>query len=765
MLRLAYLSLYNLYCLFGWAYILFLTVNMVVEKRVTDFWKDLEMPLKYVQTAAVMEIIHAVLGLVRSPVSRTLPQVASRLFIVWLFMDHLHGAKDPATASSRKSSMFATEKHCWFGIMCTIAWSCVEIIRSSFYGLNTIDAKLVPFPLIWLRYSAFIVLYPLGVSGEMLTAYATLPLLAAADCPKYLGGCPPNPTMLLYVFLCMYVPGLPFLYMSMLGERKKRLYPKPVPKPSGIVFPVTKKGDRSTTTTAKEVFAAAIGAVDPEAAKKASREKNWRFGYHKHIYRSMVVGAKSEEAALKVAKAGLDHMYSSFDHIKADGTSVKLAQAKQERKNIFHTATIKGARPKASRPEIKVPYKCFHTGKYTELKGQALIEQIDRWVSWGTIEPDCGEAIKDVVKNPLWSDLSGQYFVVLGTTSAMGPFLLLKELGAHIIAVDLDRPVIWKKIIEGVQESSATVTFPMKEKFTNQSGEELYQLAGCNLMTQAPEIAAWVSDTVPVVCKGKPVTIGGYAYLDGELHVRVNLACDMIMQTLIEAYGAKNVRLANLCTPTDCYLIPERANRAARDNLKKAPVWQSLLQAVLGPMGKLVPNALKPIKSDKGEELHLMDALVIAQGPNYAMAKRLQQWRAVLARKEGCTVSINIAPATATASVVSNKGFAAAYGGMHVFKPMEIFYQEVSNAVMGMLLIYDISSPNSPAKPTFKLTNPQEIFAQNAFHGGAMRCLYKFTSIGEIAALVNYAKTYGMLMAVGGVAVAAAAVAFVSQNQ
>ena len=58
-------------------------------------------------------------------------------------------------------------------------------------------------------------------------------------------------------------------------------------------------------------------------------------------------------------------------------------------------------------------------------------------------------------------------------------------------------------------------------------------------------------------------------------------------------------------------------------------------------------------------------------------AKRLQQWRAILARDAGCTVSINIAPATATQSVVHNKSFAAAYGGMRAFKPMEIFYQEV----------------------------------------------------------------------------------------
>ena len=32
---------------------------------------------------------------------------------------------------------------------------------------------------------------------------------------------------------------------------------------------------------------------------------------------------------------------------------------------------------------------------------------MDRWVARGTIEPDCGEAIKEVVRHPEWTDLSG----------------------------------------------------------------------------------------------------------------------------------------------------------------------------------------------------------------------------------------------------------------------------------------------------------------------------------------------------------------------
>jgi len=41
----------------------------------------------------------------------------------------------------------------------------------------------------------------------------------------------------------------------------------------------------------------------------------------------------------------------------------------------------------------------------------------------------------------------------------------------------------------------------------------------------------------------------------------------------------------------------------------------------------------------------------------------LQHWRAILSRSKGSLVSSNVAPATATASVVSNKSFALAYKG------------------------------------------------------------------------------------------------------
>ncbi|MBP0661616.1 hypothetical protein J8J07_22120, partial [Mycobacterium tuberculosis] len=45
------------------------------------------------------------------------------------------------------------------------------------------------------------------------------------------------------------------------------------------------------------------------------------------------------------------------------------------------------------------------------------------------------------------------------------------------------------------------------------------------------------------------------------------------------------------------------------------------------------------IRSDNGKFYGIADCLVVEQGPNYALAKRIQQWRATLARHQGQHVS------------------------------------------------------------------------------------------------------------------------------
>lgn len=85
-------------------------------------------------------------------------------------------------------------------------------------------------------------------------------------------------------------------------------------------------------------------------------------------------------------------------------------------------------------------------------------------------------------------DLSDSYFVLLGAGSAMGPFPLLMALGANIIAIDLDRPGIWKRLISVAKNSPGTITFPTKVDTKGMTDDEIAEVAGCNLFTETPEI-------------------------------------------------------------------------------------------------------------------------------------------------------------------------------------------------------------------------------------------------------------------------------------
>lgn len=74
-------------------------------------------------------------------------------------------------------------------------------------------------------------------------------------------------------------------------------------------------------------------------------------------------------------------------------------------------------------------------------------------------------------------------------------------------------------------------------------------------------------------------------------------------------------------------LVKEAAD-AAKANLKNMPFWQQILFKF-----GLKKNVLPPIKSEAGITINLVDGLVVDQGPNYALAKRMQHWRAIVCGK------------------------------------------------------------------------------------------------------------------------------------
>jgi len=718
-----YLIAYNVACCAAWSYVLFLAVTNVCPVHLKDSLANvyaipnLAPVLTYVQCAAMLEIVHAAIGLVRSPVVVTAMQVSSRIF---------------AIIAITNSTDAQTQ---WGAGVMIISWALVEVVRYAFYA-SALMQKKVPYTLFWLRYSLFGILYPSGISGELSVFFA------AANDPHFLGllgsG---NENLVYYLVMALpviYAPGSPVMIMNMVGNRKsafKKRFARPPPPPLGLVWPKTVgkngKEDRSSTSTAKAVLAAAIGAVNKEKGEAILKLKNWRFGYVKHFMGMVEEQCKSPEAALAVAKAGLEKAYEIFEFVSPDGTTCSFAEAMAANNNDkFYTGFVKGEKPKGDN-KIVVPYK----GK--DLSGEELKAQVKKWVDYGTIEDSAGNAIIKCIDNPGWLDLSDRYFVLLGAGSAMGPFLVLMAMGANVVAIDLDRPFIWKRLINIAKKSSGSITFPMKVEQASCADEDaLYAAAGCNLFTHTPIIKDWLVG----LYRGKPFTVGSYAYLNGALHVQVSLAMDAICKELTEKRPGTS--LAYLCTPTDIHLVPEEVNKASLEHYNRfdiIKIYATIMNKLTG--GKYcVKNALKPFVANDGKKFYVVDGMTVAQGPNYALAKRMQHWRAIIAHSMGCKVSSNVAPSTSTVSVVQNRTFAWAYEGIPHFKPHEVATPDVSNNVMSAILFYDLNDDESVANPKNPLDNPNSLFSYGSFNGGCWRCAYKMNSIGEASVLIYFGK-------------------------
>ena len=186
--------------------------------------------------------------------------------------------------------------------------------------------------------------------------------------------------------------------------------------------------------------------------------------------------------------------------------------------------------------------------------------------------------------------------------------------------------------------------------------------------------------------------------------------------------------LAYLATPTDVFAVPAGAVTTSNENYAHSRrLVRGALRLASG--GRLLQRNYPP-----GVEIGVCDALIPQQGPNYALAKRIQRWRAISARDAGATVSMNVAPATRTTSVVKNRALAAAYAGAHRFG-VEVFEPATSNVLMAALLVHDLRSNRTP------LADPWREEAYAAAHGGLWTAAYHPRSALGLAAALGVASS------------------------
>jgi hypothetical protein len=165
-----YLLAYNAALIFGWAFVLTVAAKVCVTIGPEHVYQNVEVPLLVAQTAAVMEVIHAIFGIARSPVMVTAMQVSSRLMVVWgvLYI------APPSRAAFLPLANVINGVDLGLGLPSLLfAWGITEVVRYSFYFFKLLGS--VPHSVTWMRYTFFIVLYPLGVASELFLTYSGFP--------------------------------------------------------------------------------------------------------------------------------------------------------------------------------------------------------------------------------------------------------------------------------------------------------------------------------------------------------------------------------------------------------------------------------------------------------------------------------------------------------------------------------------------------------------------------------------------------------------
>ncbi|KAF2838074.1 protein tyrosine phosphatase [Patellaria atrata CBS 101060] len=192
--RNAYLIAYNALSTMLWTSVLSKTVTTITTKGAGSVFSETGEWAKTVQTGAVLEVLHCLVGLVRAPLVTTGMQVASRLLLVWGIG---HQFPQAVGGSPAYASML-------------VAWACSEVIRYPYFVFNLLGD--VPGLVEWLRYNAFFVLYPMGIASECWLIFQAIEP-ASRQNPLFGYG--------LWAILATYVPGAYILYTHMMAQRRR----------------------------------------------------------------------------------------------------------------------------------------------------------------------------------------------------------------------------------------------------------------------------------------------------------------------------------------------------------------------------------------------------------------------------------------------------------------------------------------------------------------------------------------------------------------
>ncbi|CAK9882404.1 unnamed protein product [Sphagnum jensenii] len=205
-----YLTSYNVAQSLGWALVLARVIHRALQSRsLMGAYSAAGYLVRLLQLTAFLEVLHSALGLVRS--------VTLYNFLQWLGRSHVLFAIIAQIPEVQEQPPI---------LITFSAWALSEVIRCPYYVLTLMG--MCPRWLIWLRYTAFVVLYPVGaLYGEMLVMYQSLEPIKQRNMYSSIFKWLPFDYHSFVVVLMIAYPCLWLvLYLHMFQQRQKKLSKK-----------------------------------------------------------------------------------------------------------------------------------------------------------------------------------------------------------------------------------------------------------------------------------------------------------------------------------------------------------------------------------------------------------------------------------------------------------------------------------------------------------------------------------------------------------
>ena len=202
--------IHNLSQIIFWGYELYLIFSIwAAEGRIV--WKVFQYQgvfenLKMIQLLQFFDVFFCIIGVTRGSPVLSLMQILARNLVVLLIFEFNMNAEFPVIA--------------------IIPWCLAEVIRYPFYTLKLVGMEGFLLSIFeFLRFNAFMVLYPCGVFGELSSLYESWDILEKLR--PYKLEMPNNynfafdPMFFYYSFFPLCPLGMLMIYFQLLGARKK----------------------------------------------------------------------------------------------------------------------------------------------------------------------------------------------------------------------------------------------------------------------------------------------------------------------------------------------------------------------------------------------------------------------------------------------------------------------------------------------------------------------------------------------------------------